>query len=116
MVTTLSKKEKKVSHTTIHTFTTSIQNLFSRLQQKFRPSDVLIFLQILKPLAILPVEYQGELGPLQKVLCQIYEQVSCHTIISNSPTQSHPRQNTWICEISAALIHFFKPAPLLMED
>lgn len=76
MVTTLSKKEKKVSHTTIHTFTTSIQNLFSRLQQKFRPSDVLIFLQILKPLAILPVEYQGELGPLQKVLCQIYEQAA----------------------------------------
>lgn len=75
MVTSLSKKEKKVSYTTVNTFSNSIQTLFTRLQSKFTPADVKVFFQITKPLPNLPVESVSELSLLMKLLCKVYEEV-----------------------------------------
>lgn len=73
MVSTISKKEPKVTHTTVNTFCSSIQNLYSRLHKKFRPSDVVVFLSITKLLLYLPCEYYGEIGTLHRAMMKLYE-------------------------------------------
>lgn len=94
MSTTLSKKEAKVSHTTINTFNASIRKLYDKLSPRFTLKgnciltpfselifvDVEVFLDIIRPLPILPVEYAGELSMLHSNAMEMLETV--HSIIS----------------------------------
>eukprot|EP01127_Copromyxa_protea_P021534 TRINITY_DN7426_c0_g1_i1.p1 TRINITY_DN7426_c0_g1~~TRINITY_DN7426_c0_g1_i1.p1 ORF type:complete len:1518 (+),score=255.28 TRINITY_DN7426_c0_g1_i1:646-4554(+) len=76
MVTTLTSKESVVSHNTINTFTASIQNLHGKLKDKFSEEDASLFLEVIRPLPLLPVEYAGELGPLQRAVTLLFNDLT----------------------------------------
>jgi hypothetical protein len=75
MVSTLTSKERVVSHTTINTFTSSLLNLHAKLKDKLGEEDVVMFMEVMRPLSSLPVEYAGELGPLQRAVMQLLADV-----------------------------------------